>query len=78
MDWEDPLEEKVVTHSSIPAWKNPMDRGTWWAMVHGGHQKSQAQRDSRAHTHGQVSLRVFQEAGGLHLKGTSCISHLEK
>ena len=24
---EDPLEEKMATHSSILAWKNPMDRG---------------------------------------------------
>ena len=22
-------------HSSILAWKNPMDRGAWWAAVHG-------------------------------------------
>ena len=32
---EDPLEKEVATHSSIPAWKNPMDRGAWWATVHG-------------------------------------------
>ena len=25
---EDPLEEGMATHSSIPAWRNPMDRGT--------------------------------------------------
>ena len=24
---EDSLEKEVATHSSIPAWKNPMDRG---------------------------------------------------
>ena len=28
-------EEEVATHSSILAWKNPMDRGVWWATVHG-------------------------------------------
>ena len=33
--WEDPLEEGMATHSSILAWKNPMDRGAWWATVHG-------------------------------------------
>ena len=32
---EDPLEKEMVTHSSILAWKNPMDGGAWWAMVHG-------------------------------------------
>ena len=31
---EDPLEEGMETHSSILAWKIPMDRGDWWATVH--------------------------------------------
>ena len=35
LDWEDPLEEGMATHSSIFAWIIPMDRGTWWALVHG-------------------------------------------
>ena len=35
LGWEDPLEEGVPTHSSILAWKNPMDRGAGWATVHG-------------------------------------------
>ena len=25
----------MVLHSSTLAWKNPMDRGAWWAAVHG-------------------------------------------
>ena len=32
---EDPLEEGMATHSSILAWKIPMDRGAWWAVVLG-------------------------------------------
>ena len=32
---EDPLEEGMATHSSILAWRIPMDRGAWQAMVHG-------------------------------------------
>ena len=24
----------MVTHSSILAWRIPMDRGAWWATVH--------------------------------------------
>ena len=32
---EDPLEEGMATHSSILAWRIPMDRRTWWARVHG-------------------------------------------
>ena len=31
---EDPLEEEMAIHSSILAWKNPMDRGAWQATVH--------------------------------------------
>ena len=34
--WEDPLEEGMATHSSILAWRILMDRGAWWAAVHGG------------------------------------------
>ena len=32
---EYPLEEKMATRSSIPAWRIPMDRGASWATVHG-------------------------------------------
>ena len=35
LDWEDPLEEGMATHSSILAWRIPMDRGAWKATVHG-------------------------------------------
>ena len=31
---EDPLEESMATHSSILAWRVPMDRGAWRATVH--------------------------------------------
>ena len=33
--WEDPLEEGMATHSSILAWRIPMDRGAWQATVYG-------------------------------------------
>ena len=32
---EYPLEKGMATHSSILAWRIPMDRGAWWATVHG-------------------------------------------
>ena len=32
---EDPLEEGMATHASIPAWRIPKDRGAWWLAVHG-------------------------------------------
>ena len=34
LGWEDPLEEGMAIHSSILAWRIPMDRGAWWAIVH--------------------------------------------
>ena len=35
LGWEDPLEKEMATHSSILAWRIPMDGGAWWATVHG-------------------------------------------
>ena len=32
---EDPLEEGMATHSSIPAWRITKDRGAWRAAVCG-------------------------------------------
>ena len=34
LSWKDSLEEGTATHSSIPAWRIPMDREAWWATVH--------------------------------------------
>ena len=34
LGWEDPLEEGMVTHSGILAWRIPMGRGAWRAAVH--------------------------------------------
>ena len=35
LGWEDPVEEGMAIHSNILAWRIPMDRGAWWATVHG-------------------------------------------
>ena len=35
LGWEDPLKEGMATHSSILAWRIPMDREGWWETVHG-------------------------------------------
>ena len=35
LDWKDPLDKEMATHSSISCLKNPMDRGAWWATVPG-------------------------------------------
>ena len=33
LDWEDPLEQSMATHSIVLAWRNSMDRGAWRATV---------------------------------------------
>ena len=35
LGWEDPLEEDMATLFSILVWRIAMDRGAWWAAVHG-------------------------------------------
>ena len=35
LGWEDPLEEGMAIHSSILAWRIPMDREACQATVHG-------------------------------------------
>ena len=35
LGWEDPLEEGMATDSSVLAWRIFMDRGAWWATIHG-------------------------------------------
>ena len=34
LGWEDYLEEGMATHSSVFAWRIPMDRGAWQATFH--------------------------------------------
>ena len=38
---KDRLEEGMATHSSILAWRIPMDRGAWWTIVHGSQRVGQ-------------------------------------
>ena len=52
LDWEDPLEEEIATHSSILA----MDRGAWQSIVHRV-AKSQTQV-KRLSMHAQLSSNL--------------------
>ena len=33
LGWEDPLEEGMAAHSSVLAWRIPVDKGIWQATV---------------------------------------------
>ena len=46
--------EGMATHSSIFAWRTPMDRGAWRATVHTV-MKSWTQLREQAHTRGSLS-----------------------
>ena len=35
LGWENSLEKGMATHSRILAWSTPIDRGAWWAIIHG-------------------------------------------
>ena len=50
LGWDDPLEEGMATHSNILAWRIPVDRGAWWAAVHGV-----AESDTTAHSTTQAT-----------------------
>ena len=55
--WEDPLEKGMATHSSILAWRVPMDREAWRATVLRV-AKSQTQLSDQAHTCILTGLQV--------------------
>ena len=48
LDWEDPLEEGMATHSIILAWRIPMDTGALWATVYGDTKSYTTEQLSRA------------------------------
>ena len=50
LGWEDTLEESMATHSSILAWRIPMDREAWWVTVHEV-SKSWTRLNNWAHMH---------------------------
>ena len=56
LDWEEPLEKEMATHSSVLAWRIPMDRGTWRASVHGV-----AKRQTLLSDHAHMRIKSFKE-----------------
>ena len=57
LGWEDPLEEGMATHSSILAWRIPMDRGALGTTV-SGVTKSQIGL-SNFHFHFSFMFKIF-------------------
>ena len=55
LGWEDPLEEGMVTHSSILAWKISMDREAWRATVHRVTERWTWLKQLNTHAYGEQS-----------------------
>ena len=51
---EDPLEKAMATHSSILSRRSPMDRGAWWATVHGTAKRWTRLSDFNFHFHAKM------------------------
>ena len=58
LGWEDPLEEGMATHSNILAWRIPMDREAWRAIVHQVAKSDMTEQLSTAHYNKCVILQV--------------------
>ena len=64
LDWEDPLEKGMATHSSSFTWRSPTDRGAWWATVHEVSESDRAGRLSLSRR--TMVLDRGAERNGLH------------
>ena len=53
----------METHSSILAWRIPMDRGAWWATVHGVTESDMTEQPTKQSTaqggHSNTSPRIL-------------------
>ena len=56
LGWEDPLEEGMVTYSSILAWKNPKDRRACRITAHAVAEMNMTEQLGTCHT---ITLLFF-------------------
>ena len=47
LGWDDPLKEGMTNHATIPAWRIPMDRGSWQATARGNEESDTTEQRSR-------------------------------
>ena len=53
------LEKDMATQSSILTWRIPMDRGVWWARVHGVAKSRTGLSDFHVHKHSFVCFPMY-------------------
>ena len=77
LGWEEPLEDGMATHSSILAWRIPMDRGAWRASLWDLRELDVAKQLSRQHTHTVVVIIGWQGSKWMTLLGHILMTLLE-
>ena len=65
LGWEDFLEEGSATHSSIHAWRMPMDRRAWRATVHGVVESDRTERLSTTRVLDKSGSPFYRMSGSL-------------
>ena len=63
---EDPLEKEMATHSSIPAWRIPKDRGAWRVTVHSVAKSRAWLTQLSMHTKYKTEPLSLSDKGGFH------------
>ena len=66
LDWEDPLEMEMATHSNILAGRILMNRGAWWAIVHGVAKEPDIERLTLTEHIAKVSLWKVMDFSSTH------------
>ena len=56
---EDPLEKGMATHSSILAWRIPLEREAWWDTVHGVTESDTT--DIQLNSMGKMKMETYSE-----------------
>ena len=75
LGWEGSLEDGLATHSSILAWRTPVDRGAWWATVHGVARSQTGLNDCAQQNTGRYQVSVSSSHECL-LGPRHCAEHL--
>ena len=66
---EGALEKEMATHSSILAWRIPMDRGAWGATVHGVAKSQIGLSDQAQHSTGPLRWGESENSGMFYFLG---------
>ena len=66
----------MATHSSILAWKIPMDKGAWWAAVRGAPKSRTQLSDKAQHIHGVELIPVLniKDSSTSHVSNTNPVT----